>query len=55
MELGWMNLTEIGLLLAACYTCYRKGIEKGVEEVVLTLLDEKVITQNDLDRLGEKK
>lgn len=28
------DLIQIGLLLAACYACYRKGHRKGVEDTL---------------------
>ncbi len=49
--LSWLDLTEILLLLLACYVCYGAGKYNGVNTIIGMLLNKNIITEKDLDNL----
>ena len=49
--MDWLNLTEIFLLLGACWACYNAGKIKGVSELVEILLERKMLTREDFEKL----
>lgn len=49
----WLNLTEIILQLAACLACYLWGKSIGIGEAIGVLLDKKIITERDLEKLKD--
>lgn len=53
MDLGWLNIVEILLLLAACWACYNWGKVNGIGVCIEALLEKNIITERDLDRLND--
>ena len=49
-----MNVIEILLLLAACFTCYHAGRFSGAVGMVNMMLDNDIIDEEHLDELKEK-
>lgn len=49
----WLNLTEIILQLAACFACYWWGKTSGINNAIEFLLERKIITEKDLEKLKE--
>ena len=49
----WLNITEIILLLGACYACFIWGKHSGIENVVNLFLEKKIITEKDLEKLND--
>lgn len=52
--LSLIDFFQIGLLLVACYCCYLAGKFNGAINLVNHMLDNDIITEQDLDRLDEK-
>jgi hypothetical protein len=48
MNNSWLDITQILLLLLACFLCYRAGKIKGAVELANALIDEGKITVEDL-------
>lgn len=51
--MDWLDFTQILLMLGACYACYMWGRTGGIEDAIVTLLDKKIITEQDLEKLEE--
>ena len=51
---NFMDFVRIILLLLACYCCYLAGKFKGAINMVNHMLDNDIITEDDLDRMNEK-
>ncbi len=49
--LNWMDIVQILLLLGACYACYAWGKVNGIGDCIEALLERKIITEKDLDKL----
>lgn len=49
-----MDFIELGLLLLACYACYVAGKFNGAINMVNHMLDNDIITEQDLDKLEER-
>ena len=49
----WLDLTQIILLLAACWACFAWGRMSGISAAVNLLLEKKIITERDLEKLQE--
>lgn len=47
IDLSWLDITQILLLLAACLACFHWGKQQGIEETVITLIDEGHIKPED--------
>jgi hypothetical protein len=50
-ELSWLNISEIVLLVSACWACYFRGKVSGVHAVIDLFLEQKIITPRDLEKL----
>lgn len=50
---SWLDITQILLMLGACYACFHWGKYDGVSTVIQLLLDKKLITESQLDKLAE--
>jgi hypothetical protein len=53
MILDWLDLTQILLLLVACYTCFLAGKFRGVHAIIDLLLEKNLIKESDLDKLTD--
>lgn len=53
MDLSWLNVTEILLLLGACWACFQSGKIRGVTEIVELMLHRRIITADDLKKLED--
>ena len=53
-DLTFMNFIEIVLLLFACFSCYLAGKFNGAINMVNHMLDNDIITEDDLDKLDRK-
>lgn len=51
--LDWLDLIQIFLLLAACWACFFWGKVIGIGDTIVTLLEKRIITEKDLDRLQD--
>ena len=49
---SWLDLTQIILLLIACYLCHLWGQASGMSSLIDVLLEKKMITEEDLDKLS---
>ena len=49
-----MDFLQIVLLLLACYCCYLAGKFNGAINLVNHMLDNDIITEDDLDKLEDK-
>lgn len=49
------EIIEIILLLLACYACYQSGVKRGITEVIDLIIDNDIITADDLNKLLDKK
>lgn len=49
--MSWLDTTQIALLLGACWACYNAGKIKGVTELVELLLEKKLVTKEQIERL----
>ena len=49
-----MDFLQLALLLLACYCCYLAGKFNGAINMVNHMLDNDIITEDDLDRLDRK-
>lgn len=47
----WLDITQILLLLGACFFCYLWGKVTGVTGTVNLFLEKRLITMDDLDKL----
>ena len=52
-DIVFYNIIEIVLLLAACYACYIRGHDKGIEVLAIALLEHKIIKESDLEKVIE--
>ncbi len=43
------DLIQIALMLAACYACYWKGRQEGIEETVTELIDRGLLDVEELE------
>ncbi len=43
------DLIQIVLMLVACYACYWKGKNEGIEETVIELIDRGLLDAEDLE------
>ena len=43
------DLLQIALMLVACYACYWKGRNEGIEETVIELIDRGLLNAEDLE------
>jgi len=50
---NWFDFTEIFLQLLACYMCFLWGKASGISKLIDILLDKKIITEKDLDKLSD--
>lgn len=50
---GWLDVTQLLLLLGACLACYNWGKVNGIGGTIGVLLDKKIITEKDLERLAD--
>jgi hypothetical protein len=46
----WLDLTQIALQLAACYTCYLWGKHTGIGDTIDVFVERKIIKEADLDK-----
>jgi hypothetical protein len=53
IDITWLNISEIILLLSACWACYFRGRVNGVHSVIELFLEEKIITPRDLEKLKD--
>lgn len=53
IDITWLNISEIILLLSACWACYFRGRVNGVHSVIDLFLEEKIITPRDLQKLKD--
>jgi hypothetical protein len=51
--LNWLDITQIVLLLAACYACFLWGKFNGIDAAVSLLLEKRIITETDLEKLND--
>jgi hypothetical protein len=51
---NYMDLIHVVLLVAACISCYVAGKINGAANFCALLIDQKVLTMNDLDKLHDK-
>lgn len=49
------EIIEIALLLLACYACYQAGIKKGITDTIDLVIDNDMITVDDLNKMLDKK
>ena len=49
----WLNLTQIILMVGACYACHLWGVHKGVSDTIFILLEKKLVTQKQLENLND--
>lgn len=49
---NWLDFTQIFLLLLACYLCHLWGKASGISSLIDVLLEKKIITEKDLDKLS---
>lgn len=49
--MDWLDITQIILLLLACLACFNWGKYAGITGTVDMLLDKKIITEADLEKL----
>ena len=49
-----MDFLQLALLLLSCYCCYQAGKFNGAINMVNHMLDNNIITEDDLDRLDKK-
>lgn len=49
----WLNVIELLWLVGACYACFIWGKNKGVEETVTLLIEQEILTEKDLKKLGD--
>ena len=43
------DLIQIALMLVACYACYWRGKDEGIEETVIELIDRGLLDAEDLE------
>jgi hypothetical protein len=43
------DLIQIALMLVACYACYWKGRNEGIEDIVLELIDRGLLDAEELE------
>lgn len=51
--MNWLDLSQIILLLAACYACFLAGKFRGVHAIIDLLLEKELIKESDLDKLTD--
>lgn len=49
----WLDITQIILQVSACYACYVWGKTSGVSDVVELLMEKKIITEQDIEKLKD--
>lgn len=49
----WLDLTQIFLLLGACFSCYGWGKATGISSAIEALLHKKIITEKDLEKFND--
>lgn len=50
---SWLDITQILLMLGACYACFTWGKYEGVSAVIQLLLDKKIVTESQLEKLED--
>lgn len=48
----WLDITEIILQLLVCFACYMWGKVKGIGSCIDALLEKKIITEKDIEKLN---
>jgi hypothetical protein len=49
----WLDITQIIMLLAACFSCYMWGRSIGISAAIEALLHKKIITEKDLEKFDD--
>lgn len=49
-----LDFFHIALLLATCFACYVAGRINGASNMVIAMLDYKILTEKDLDKLQKR-
>jgi hypothetical protein len=50
----WLDLIQIFWMLAACYFCYLAGKNGGIRDTIHILMDNGIVTKEDLKKLDDK-
>lgn len=51
--MNWLDITQLILLVTTCWVCYNAGKIKGVSELVEILLEKKMLTEKDFEKLEQ--
>ena len=49
----WLDITQIIMLLAACFSCFMWGKSIGICTAIEALLHKKIITEKDLEKFND--
>ena len=52
--MNWLDITEIILLVLACYACHVSGVIKGIDRAKMRLYDLEKSAQQNLNTAGIK-
>lgn len=50
----WLDLVQIVWLVGACFFCYLAGKNSGIRDTIHILMDNGIVTKDDLKKLDKK-
>lgn len=53
--MNWLDITEIILLVLACYACHVSGVIKGMNRAFDFCVSEKLVDEAELERKIQRK